>query len=276
MRLSRSDLEGALGFVAEAGEVDGTEPFPPALLSSFAALLRCAEVSYFEVDRARRRTTAVASFETAAANVPAKEEEDLYWATVHEHPIRNHRASTGDLAAYKIYDFTSPRQLRQTQFYADYVRHVIPGGFLMSFCLPAPARSSRTFTLVREHADFGERERVLLNLLQPHLVRQYRSTEVRGHALATLSGVNGLLTQRETEVLRHVAEGMRNREIAQALWIAPGTVRKHLDNIYAKLEVRTRTAAAALVFPRGVTARDEAADRRADARRPSAHDETGA
>ena len=58
---------------------------------------------------------------------------------------------------------------------------------------------------------------------------------------------DGVLTERETEVLHHVAEGMRNREIAQALWIAPGTVRKHLENIYAKLGVHSRAAAAARV-----------------------------
>ena len=60
----------------------------------------------------------------------------------------------------------------------------------------------------------------------------------------------GALTDRETEVLARVAEGMRNREIAQALWIAPGTVRKHLDNIYAKLGARTRTAAVRLAQER--------------------------
>jgi DNA-binding CsgD family transcriptional regulator len=36
-----------------------------------------------------------------------------------------------------------------------------------------------------------------------------------------------------------------NAEVAEALWISPGTVRKHLENAYAKLGVRTRTAAVA-------------------------------
>jgi DNA-binding CsgD family transcriptional regulator len=52
------------------------------------------------------------------------------------------------------------------------------------------------------------------------------------------------LTHREREILDLVAEGKTNAEIAQRLWVAPGTVRKHLDNIYAKLGVHTRTAAA--------------------------------
>jgi DNA-binding CsgD family transcriptional regulator len=45
-----------------------------------------------------------------------------------------------------------------------------------------------------------------------------------------------------------VAQGNTNREIAESLWIAPTTVRRHLENIYDKLGVRTRTAAAARLF----------------------------
>jgi DNA-binding CsgD family transcriptional regulator len=55
------------------------------------------------------------------------------------------------------------------------------------------------------------------------------------------------LTAREREILELVAGGKSNGEIAEHLWIAPGTVRKHLDNVYAKLDVHTRTAAAAVL-----------------------------
>lgn len=51
------------------------------------------------------------------------------------------------------------------------------------------------------------------------------------------------LTRREREILAWVARGKTNSEIAQILWIAPSTVRKHLENIFPKLGVRTRTAA---------------------------------
>jgi DNA-binding CsgD family transcriptional regulator len=45
--------------------------------------------------------------------------------------------------------------------------------------------------------------------------------------------------------LGHVEDGMSNAEIAAALWISPATVRTHLENVYAKLGVRSRTAAVA-------------------------------
>ena len=52
------------------------------------------------------------------------------------------------------------------------------------------------------------------------------------------------LTKREREVLALVAQGKRNRQIAEALTITEGTVEVHLHNIFGKLDVSTRTQAA--------------------------------
>jgi DNA-binding NarL/FixJ family response regulator len=54
-----------------------------------------------------------------------------------------------------------------------------------------------------------------------------------------------LLTAREHQILSLVAHGKTNTEIANELRISPTTVRSHLENIYAKLDVHNRTAAAA-------------------------------
>jgi DNA-binding CsgD family transcriptional regulator len=61
-----------------------------------------------------------------------------------------------------------------------------------------------------------------------------------------------LLTPRERAVLAHVADGRTNGELAQLLGISPLTVRKHLENVYEKLDVHTRTAAVAAAFGRRV------------------------
>jgi DNA-binding CsgD family transcriptional regulator len=53
------------------------------------------------------------------------------------------------------------------------------------------------------------------------------------------------LSPREREILHWVGEGKRNAEIATILQLSPLTVRKHLENIFSKLGVETRTAAAA-------------------------------
>jgi ATP/maltotriose-dependent transcriptional regulator MalT len=52
------------------------------------------------------------------------------------------------------------------------------------------------------------------------------------------------LSVRELEVLKLIAAGLTNREIASALVISPETVKKHTGSIYGKLGVRSRTEAA--------------------------------
>jgi DNA-binding NarL/FixJ family response regulator len=69
----------------------------------------------------------------------------------------------------------------------------------------------------------------------------------------TMPAPPGGLTHREAEVLARVAAGSSNREVASALTIAEATVRRHLANIYVKLGVRSRTAAAAWAHDHGVT-----------------------
>ncbi|MBE9242737.1 response regulator transcription factor [Synechocystis salina] len=56
------------------------------------------------------------------------------------------------------------------------------------------------------------------------------------------------LTKRELEILALVARGKSNQEIADELYIAPGTVRVHIHTILRKLEVRDRTQAAILAI----------------------------
>ena len=61
------------------------------------------------------------------------------------------------------------------------------------------------------------------------------------------------LTKREREVLALVAQGKRNRQIAELLTITEGTVEVHLHNIFQKLDVSTRTqAAVAYMFNPGL------------------------
>ena len=60
------------------------------------------------------------------------------------------------------------------------------------------------------------------------------------------------LTNREVEVLRLVAEGYTNREVADSLVIGAATVKRHLDNVFVKLGVSSRTAAAAVAIRSGL------------------------
>jgi len=67
-------------------------------------------------------------------------------------------------------------------------------------------------------------------------------------ALSTRSLARLGLSRRETDVLRWLARGMTNAKIGTVLCLSRFTVRKHLESIYEKLGVKTRTAAAALAY----------------------------
>ena|SRR5581483_2446599 len=60
------------------------------------------------------------------------------------------------------------------------------------------------------------------------------------------------LTRREIEILRLVAEGRSNREVAKKLWVTDQTVKFHLANTYRKLGVRNRVEASQWAFSRGL------------------------
>lgn len=62
------------------------------------------------------------------------------------------------------------------------------------------------------------------------------------------------LSERELEVLKLVADGMSNREVATQLFLAPATVRDHVQSVMRKLNVRSRTAAAVAGLKQGLLA----------------------
>ncbi len=60
------------------------------------------------------------------------------------------------------------------------------------------------------------------------------------------------LTNRETQVLRHVSMGLSNREVGKSLGISVETVKEHVQNILRKLDVNDRTQAAVWALKQGL------------------------
>jgi DNA-binding CsgD family transcriptional regulator len=325
--LATRDAERLLRFVAGAETLGGDQPFTGDFLGELGQLVTADVLAYNELDRVRRRNLLLAVW-------PDEDEDeddeisDEDWDLQLEHPVCV-RHQQGFFEALKLSDFLTQRELHRTRLYD---RRHRPWGIEYEMCvaIPSPLWHTKTFLFLRAGGrDFTERDRLVLNLLLPHLARLWHAARTRrllNSALAELDradehggrGVillglgdevefasppsqrllreffppasggrlptalaewvesetakplvrcrgerrlmvrraNGALlleerneqaelTAREREVLAWVARGMTNAEIARLLWLAPSTVRKHLENVYAKLGVSTRTAAVA-------------------------------
>jgi DNA-binding NarL/FixJ family response regulator len=68
-------------------------------------------------------------------------------------------------------------------------------------------------------------------------------------AMLRRRGPGPKLTDRQWQLLRLLGEGLTNRQIAHALAISEHTVRKHLEQTFARLEVTSRTAAVSWPYP---------------------------
>ncbi len=62
----------------------------------------------------------------------------------------------------------------------------------------------------------------------------------------------GGLSDRELEVLRHIARGLSNRQMAETLFISPKTVGHHVQHIYDKIGVSTRVGATLFALQHGL------------------------
>jgi DNA-binding CsgD family transcriptional regulator len=326
-RLSANDAERLLRFVGEAEALGGDHAFTEDLLVELGGLIEADWVTYHETDFVGRRTLVYLPR-------PGDEDDDLAmtdedWELIHEHPVCRRWRKLGRATPLRLSDVTTRTALHASRFYALYLRpwgveHELKNRF------GSTPWHSRTIAFCRRRGkDFTERDRLVLELLTPHLARLWQAARTRRLLAATLAhlesdsdnGADGVvflgkggepefasssarrllgayfpgpnntrlpaqvarwldeggqepfqtrrgdrtllvarsngtlllreeqagieLTAREREVLAWVARGKTNPEIAELLWLSPGTVRKHLENVYAKLGVSTRTAAVA-------------------------------
>ncbi|MBI4321511.1 MAG: response regulator transcription factor [Chloroflexi bacterium] len=98
----------------------------------------------------------------------------------------------------------------------------------------------------------GRREAAISPQLTSRIIREFAR---KGSKSGEPAGQQGELTNRETDVLKLVARGASNKEIALALKITENTVKYHLGNIMQKLQVKNRAQVAAYAIGRGIPAR---------------------
>jgi two-component system NarL family response regulator len=98
------------------------------------------------------------------------------------------------------------------------------------------------------------REDLLRAIRDVHVGRRHLDPIVASHLAERLS--HRSLTARELEVLRMVAKGWGNKEIANTLNIAEVTVKLHVSHVLEKLNVKDRTEAATTAVQRGIISLD--------------------
>ena len=245
---SGRDLRALAGIVSDDRDELPAEGLPPSLLADLMGQIRCDVLWFTGYDSGRRAFRF--GQEVPAIDLPGWQDRDratweLYWGCK---PC-SYPDLTGDLRSITMgSDFYSARQWHATGMYSDVYR---PQGLDqgLQLCLPeppgpalGPGRTARLIFVRGPGPDFSERDRALLVLLRPHLHQAYLDAERRRHPIPQL-------TPRQKDLLHLVAAGHTNSQIARRLGLSEGTVRTHLENIYTRLHVSSRTAAVTRAFP---------------------------
>jgi DNA-binding CsgD family transcriptional regulator len=149
-----------------------------------------------------------------------------------------------------------------TRRWADAEHHLKTSRILADACSAPFERALTTLALAELRAATGERLEAMT------LIDEVRAICTPLDAHPTLARADGVasrlaepvpvrhpagLSEREVEVLRLVAKGMTNAEIADALSISPRTVQQHLTNLYGKLDVSSRAGATRFAVEHGLT-----------------------
>lgn len=352
--MSAGDLQRFSDTVHELYRCPSLLTLPHRIVELVSPLFRSSSTHYAELNPVKRRLV------TVVDRVPDDFPEltPVFETLMHEHPVIRHHRTTGDGTAHRLTDFLTEPEFHNLPLYNEAYR---PAEFEheMSITLPAPQPLLIGVVVHRskDDVDFDERDRLMFNLLRPHLVQAYenasRADAVADEQSSVLNAMEALdqgvavlrrdlsvrtwtrrawvaatrhfrndapaksalpetlsswaksqlhpdhdgpsvltpfvcesegarltvrlipdvagrqylltfdehftqpcanqhklsslnLTERESEVLCWVVAGETNAQIAAHLSLSPRTIQKHLERIFTKLGVETRTAAAAI------------------------------
>jgi len=238
--LRQSDWRAGVELLQAAAAADsGVDALAESVLRALPALV-ASEVSSLSIcDLASGRRRVIS---TPAGAIGA-DDRACFDRHFREHPLVHYHADLRGAGAHRISDSLPFARFRHTALYSDYYRRI---GIDHAVALPIQVDERRlvSFVLNRRGRDFSDRDRDALDMVAAPLARMYAQSEAIERAgLAGLRLNTSELTAREREVLHWLAAGKTDREIGVLLVCSHRTVQKHLQRVYVKLGVETRTAA---------------------------------
>lgn len=241
--LDSAQLRSMLDMVQPTSEIArADEAFDYGVLRRLAEAFDCVWVSFQVSDPMQEQILELVegvqggpSFVVTAQDCP--DEDRVFWAAHWEDPFCCYPETSGDHETVLLdSDFRS-----REAYLASVMSELCDRMEAVIVPLSPSGVINRRLTFWRvEGNGFQESDRLLLTLLRPHLERVL---ERHDRARTT----QPQLTPRETELIGLLASGLTNRQIARQLGISQGTVRKHLEHVYARLGVTNRVAALAEV-----------------------------
>lgn len=222
---------------AETAAFSDRRQLTELVVSGLARLVPCELALVTDSDARAGQTTTTATDPRLSA--PRRRDPAFWLACLEDHPTVAHYERTGEGRALRFSDLVSRRAYQRTPLYQHFLRPFGVEYKLDVRIRPRPGHMD--IGCCRERRDFDDDERAVLDRLRPYLFAVFRRADA-GTAASDLRDAFGL-TRREAEVLALVVGGLTNHDIAATLFLSAGTVRKHLERVYAKLGVATRTQA---------------------------------
>jgi DNA-binding CsgD family transcriptional regulator len=194
--LTRGDFRAVLEFLQGCYAIQDLDGFVAHVLSNLPKLVPSEATVYTEYNHRRNRVF----WRQEPADFAFSGSERIWERYSHEHPFVDHFRKTKDGRAVKFSDFVSAREFRRTSLYNEFfrplnIRHQ------MTFLLQEPGSLLSAIALNRGAKDFAERERLILNLLRPHLMQAYRNAEAVTELQQELTQVRGALEKLDRGVI---------------------------------------------------------------------------
>jgi DNA-binding CsgD family transcriptional regulator len=237
--VTETDVVALLDLVEQARAADREETFYSSVLMGLRDLIPCDDIAFQLMDVRRRIVSGVCVTDEGVSHDledPDPDVQAAFWDAFWADGGCSYPMDRDDyVTILRRSDLHDDREYSRTAMGAL----MVETGVRHEVLVPLPPRGviDRRLLLFRSDGpDFSDRDLILLRMVRPHLSELH----LRRHR--ELSG-QPALTARQWEILRRVSTGATNGQVARALGVSQATVRKHLENVFVRLQVASRTEA---------------------------------